>query len=257
MMTGLCMLKRLQYILFYSTLSFISITTSIYASPSIGIGSMYDVFTPETQSLTKRVYNTGTSTAFVRVEILEIDANPKVNQRESTQQEIKAGALTQERLIVSPLRLIIPPSGFQSVRILWPGDREKERYFRVRFTPVLPEVNDGFGVDKDEISQYKKNALDAGVSVLTGYGSVVVMQPKNPLFNTVIDEANKQVSIKNNGNATIILDNIRYCENAKSHCENKSREIILPGRTFILQKKQNNEINLTLIEGDKSKTLEY
>lgn len=55
------MLKRLNFILIYSVLSLISITTSVYASPSIGIGSMYDVFTPETQSLTKRVYNTGTS----------------------------------------------------------------------------------------------------------------------------------------------------------------------------------------------------
>lgn len=257
MMIGLCMLKRLQFILICSTLLLMGITTSIYASPSIGIGNMYDVFTPETQSLTKRVYNTGTSTAFVRVDILEIDANPKINQRESTQKEIKGGSLIQERLIVSPLRLIIPSSGFQSVRILWPGDRKKERYFRIRFTPVLPEENDNFGMSKDEISKYRKNALDVGVNVLTGYGSVVVIQPKNPLFNTVIDDTNKQILIVNNGNTTIILDNIRYCENAKSYCKNKSREIILPGREFILQKKQNNKINFTLIEGDKSKTFNY
>ncbi|MEY2344787.1 hypothetical protein I3679_014795 [Proteus mirabilis] len=32
--------------------------------------------------------------------------------------------------------------------------------------------------------------------MLTGYGSVVVMQAKNPLFNTVIDDTNKQISIK-------------------------------------------------------------
>ncbi|EOJ8668613.1 MULTISPECIES: hypothetical protein [Providencia] len=248
------MLKRIHFIL---TLLLMSITITVCAAPSIGIGSMYDVFTPETQSLTKRVYNTGTSTAFVRVEVLEIDVTPKMNQRESTQKEVDAGSLTQERLIVSPLRLIIPPSGFQTVRILWSGARDKERYFRIRFTPVLPEENDGFGMSKDEITQYKKNALEAGINVLTGYGSVVVMQPEKPLFNTVIDDRNKQIAIINKGNATIILDNIRYCENAKSHCENKSREIILPGREFILQKKQNNKITFTLIEGDKSKSFNY
>ncbi|MFL7853353.1 hypothetical protein AAD046_19265 [Providencia rettgeri] len=248
------MLKRIHFIL---TLLLMSITITVCASPSIGIGSMYDVFTPETQSLTKRVYNTGTSTAFVRVEVLEIDVTPKMNQRESTQKEVDAGSLTQERLIVSPLRLIIPPSGFQTVRILWSGARDKERYFRIRFTPVLPEENDGFGMSKDEITQYKKNALEAGINVLTGYGSVVVMQPEKSLFNTVIDDRNKQIAIVNKGNATIILDNIRYCENAKSHCENKSREIILPGREFILQKKQNNKITFTLIEGDKSKSFNY
>ncbi|MDF7340165.1 hypothetical protein NFG14_18585, partial [Proteus mirabilis] len=52
-------------------------------------------------------------------------------------------------------RLIIPPSGFQTVRILWSGARDKERYFRIRLTPVLPEENDGFGMSKDEITQYK------------------------------------------------------------------------------------------------------
>lgn len=251
------MLERIQFILFYTALSLMSVATSIHASPSIGIGSMYDIFTPEAQSLTKRVYNTGTSTAFVRVEILEIDTNAKKNKRESTQKEIKAGSLTQERLIVSPLRLIIPPSGFQSVRILWSGEREKERYFRIRFTPVLPEINDGFGMDRDEINKYKKKALDVGVNVLTGYGSIVVIQPKNPLFNTVINDENKLFSIKNKGNSTIILDNIRYCENKKSHCENKSREIIFPGREFILQKIHNNKINFTLIEGDNLKVIEY
>ncbi|MCS6742146.1 hypothetical protein NOM94_20140, partial [Acinetobacter baumannii] len=76
-------------------------------------------------------------------------------------------------------------------------------------------------------------------------------------FNTVIDDTNKQISIKNKGNATIILDNIRYCENIKSHCENKAREIILPGREFVLQKKINNKIDFVLIEGDKSNTFNY
>lgn len=98
--------------------------------------------------------------------------------------------------------------------------------------------------------------MDAGINVLTGYGSIVVMQPKKPLFNTVIDDMKKQISIINKGNATITIDNIRYCENTKSYCENKSREIILPGRVFIL-KKQNNKINFTLIEGDKSKSFNY
>ncbi|MEQ5223493.1 hypothetical protein ABN242_15880, partial [Providencia alcalifaciens] len=41
------------------------------SSPVIGIGSMYDIFNPDSKNITKRVYNTGTSTAFVRVDVLE------------------------------------------------------------------------------------------------------------------------------------------------------------------------------------------
>ncbi|EDU61289.1 hypothetical protein PROSTU_00700 [Providencia stuartii ATCC 25827] len=88
---------------------------------------MYDVFTPETQSLTKRVYNTGTSTAFVRVEVLEIDVTPKMNQRESTQKEVDAGSLTQNDSL-SHTRLSFS-SGFQTVRICG-QEREIRTLFR-------------------------------------------------------------------------------------------------------------------------------
>ncbi|WP_247605518.1 hypothetical protein, partial [Providencia rettgeri] len=211
-----------------------SITTSVYALPSIGIGSMYDVFTPDTQSLTKRVYNTGTSTAFVRVDVLEINPEDKGISIESPQKTIDGNKLEKDRLIVSPLRLIIPPSGFQSVRMIWPGEREKERYFRVRFTPVLPQDNDGFEMNKDAIEKYKKEALDIGVNVLTGYGSIVIVQPIDPIFNTVMNKSNGHIKVINNGNATIVLEDIRYCNLNSIDCDISTRQFILPGKTFNL-----------------------
>ncbi|MDN7225643.1 hypothetical protein QZL56_21120, partial [Providencia stuartii] len=74
-------------------------------------------------------------------DVLEITPGDKGISIESSQKTINGNKLEKDRLIVSPLRLIIPPSGFQSVRMIWPGEREKERYFRVRFTPVLPQEN--------------------------------------------------------------------------------------------------------------------
>lgn len=224
------------------------------ATPVIGIGSMYDVMTPGMQSITKRIYNTGDSTAFVRVEILEI--YPK-NQKEVPQKELSGATLERDRLIVTPLRLIIPPTGFQAVRILWPGGRDKERYFRVRFTPVMPETDDSFGLDKTAVSEYRKDTLRAGLNVLTGYGTIVIVQPDRPIFNTVIDDAADSVTVRNNGNTTVSLDNVRQCKSANTDCGAVTREFILPGRTHDVQKKVGFKTNFTLIEGNNKQALSY
>ncbi|HHR6443035.1 TPA: hypothetical protein ACS777_003828 [Providencia alcalifaciens] len=227
------------------------------SSPVIGIGSMYDIFNPDSKNITKRVYNTGTSTAFVRVDVLEITPGDKGISIESSQKTINGNKLEKDRLIVSPLRLIIPPSGFQSVRMIWPGEREKERYFRVRFTPVLPQENDGFEMNKDAIEKYKKEALDVGVNVLTGYGSIVIVQPRDPIFNTVINKSNGHIKVINDGNATIVLEDIRYCNLNSIDCDISTRQFILPGKTFNLENKSESKISFTLVEGSKKKLLNY
>lgn len=229
-----------------------------YATPVIGIGSMYDVLTPDMQSMTKRVYNTGDSTAFVRVELLEINPGSKKGEEEMPQKELSGATPERNRLIVTPQRLIIPPAGFQAVRILWPGKRESERYFRVRFTPVMPEADDSFGLDKKAVNEYRKDTLHAGLNVLTGYGTIVIVQPEKPQFSTAIDSAGAAgITIKNNGNATVSLDNIRQCRTANTDCGAVTREFILPGRTHTVGKKAGYKTNFTLIEGNSKRALSY
>jgi P pilus assembly chaperone PapD len=244
---------------FIFTSVFISVlSASAHATPVIGIGSMYDVMTPEMQSMTKRIYNTGDSTAFVRVEILEINPANKQMKSEVPQKELSGATPERNRLIVTPQRLIIPPAGFQAVRILWPGERKNERYFRIRFTPVMPETDDSFGLDQKAVSEYRKNTLHAGLNVLTGYGTIVIVQPEKPQFNTVIDSAGTAgITIKNNGNATVSLDNIRQCKAANTDCGTVTREFILPGRTHVVQKKDGYKTNFTLIEGNNKRALSY
>ena len=229
-----------------------------WATPTIGIGSMYDVLTPGMQSMTKRIYNTGDSTAFVRVELLEINPGRQAGEKEIAQKELSGTALEHNRLIVTPQRLIIPPGGFQTVRILWPGERHLERYFRVRFIPVMPENDDSFGLDKFAVSEYRKNTLSAGLNVLTGYGTIVIVHPDSPQFNTVIkDAASDSVTVKNAGNATVSLDNIRQCKSANTDCGSVTREFILPGRTYTVRKKDGYKTNFTLIEGNDKRALSY
>jgi len=249
---------KLHFVFAAFFLSVLSTITPAYATPVIGIGSMYDVLTPDMQSMSKRIYNTGDSTAFVRVELLEINPNNKKGAGEVPQKELSGTTPERNRLIVTPQRLIIPPSGFQTIRILWPGERVNERYFRVRFTPVMPETNDSFGLDKTAMNEYRKNTLHAGLNVLTGYGSIVIVQPEKPQFNTVINNASAAgITVKNNGNATVSLDNIRQCKTANTDCGAVTREFILPGRTYTVEKKAGYKTNFTLIEGNSKRVLSY
>jgi P pilus assembly chaperone PapD len=236
----------------------ISVLSPAYATPVIGIGSMYDVLTPDMQSMTKRIYNTGDSTAFVRVELLEINPGSNKGEEEMPQKELSGTTPERNRLIVTPQRLIIPPAGFQAVRILWPGERKSERYFRVRFTPVMPEADDSFGLDKKAVNEYRKDTLHAGLNVLTGYGTIVIVQPEKPQFNTDIDSAGAAgITVKNNGNATVSLDNIRQCRTANTDCGEVTREFILPGRAYTVEKKSGYKKNFTLIEGNSKRALSY
>lgn len=228
-----------------------------HATPVIGIGSMYDVLMPNMQSMTKRIYNTGDSTAFVRVELLEINPGSNNEVTEVPQKELSGTTLERNRLIVTPQRLIIPPSGFQTVRILWPGERVSERYFRVRFTPVMPETDDSFGLDKKAMSEYRKNTLHAGLNVLTGYGTIVIVQPEKPQFNTSVDNEISAITIKNNGNATISLDNLMQCKTVNTDCSIVTREFILPGKKHTVEKKPGYGTNFTLIEGDSKRVMSY
>lgn len=222
------------------------------ASPAIGIGSMYDLLQPGENNLVKKVYNSGDSTAFVRVDILEIRLDGKGGEQELVPQKLDGDALNKNRLIATPQRMIIPPSEFQSVRLLWPGTREKERYYRVRFTPVAPDKKNDFGLTEQQLNEYK-SSIKAGVNILTGYGSILYVMPDNAVFNTVVTNSSGSVSITNSGNATVVIDDVRQCSEKNNECSSPTRAFVIPGRNFVIKKDNGKNVRFRLHEAKKSK----
>lgn len=112
------------------------------AGPAINVGVVYDYLEGDRSSYLKRVYNGGTSTAFIKVNVLEIVYNADGTSREvpvASMTDAKGAATNRDGLMASPARLIVPAGGRQGTRLLYMGQRDKERYFRVRFIPVVPE----------------------------------------------------------------------------------------------------------------------
>lgn len=226
-----------------------------HAGPAINVGVVYDYLDGDKSTYLKRVFNGGDATAFVKINILEIvyDADgtareiPLVNQTEAN---------ARDGLMASPARLIVPANGMQGSRLVFMGEREQERYFRVRFVPVVPEKEDEFAVAEEERDEYKKG-LSAGVNVLAGYGTVFFVRPRETRFNSVISNEATRYEVRNSGNSTVVVDEFRNCSaNNERDCQPTTKHHVLPGRSFKFDKQSGREYNFMLIEGKSSKPIE-
>lgn len=197
------------------------------AAPELNVGGLYDYLDGDKSTLLKRVRNSGDTTAFVKVSVAEL-----IYDEAGVAHEVDTDglALEQRGLVASPARLIVPAQGMQAVRLLYRGDRDKERYFRLRFMPVLPELGDGFAVDEQEAAQYR-DSLTAGVNLLAGYGSLLFVRPAQARFHTPVQRENGQLTVANEGNSTVVLDHFRQCQVAGEKCDSATKHHLLPGRS--------------------------
>lgn len=242
----------LRPFLFAAMLTLI-IQSSAISAPSISIGSMTD-FIYNTSTLAKRIYNNGDSTAFVRVTIDEIVYG---DDNESKEIPLDSEALISGKgsgLISSPSRLIIPVDGMQTNRLMFTGERKHERYYRVRYIPVVPSDNAEFGLSLNEAKEYK-DKISAGVMVLTGFGSIVTVAPESSKFDTLIAGKGNNLRITNNGNTSIFISDLKYCDNNKKNCSAASNIQLRPGRVFTRSAPKHLTWQYTLTEGDKKQSL--
>ncbi|MGI4838765.1 MAG: hypothetical protein ACRYF9_14205 [Janthinobacterium lividum] len=165
---------RFAFAVLYGALTF-----TAQAAPNINVGPIFDYLDGAQSTYLKRIYNSGDSTAFVRVNISEI-----LYAADGTRSEIPLDTTTpidqRKGLVASPARLIIPANGMQPTRLLYMGERDRERYYRVRYVPVVPEKEDQFAVSEQEREAYKAS-LSAGINVMASYGAIFSCAPWIPV----------------------------------------------------------------------------
>ncbi|KJZ43491.1 pilus assembly protein [Pseudomonas fluorescens] len=224
------------------------------AGPQINVGTVYDYLDADKSTYLKRVFNSGDSTAFVKVNVLEIVYDTEGTPREIPVETAADGA-SRNGVMASPARLIVPALGMQGTRLLYMGERDRERYFRVRFVPVVPEKEDDFVVSGEERDDYKKT-LSAGVNVMTGFGTIFFVRPKDARFESAINETGSRYELRNNGNTVVIVDEFKSCSlTNESDCGATTKHHVLSGKTFGFDKEKGREYRFILIEGDSKKVL--
>lgn len=243
-------MKRLLPVLLLSLFA-----QTAHAGPSINVGVVYDYLSGDKSTYLKRIFNGGTSTAFVKVEILEILYDLQGVAREVPLKN-QADGSSRDGLMASPARLIVPVNGMQGTRLLYMGERDSERYFRVRYIPVMPVKEDAFAVSEEEREAYKET-LQAGVSVLAGYGTVFFVRPKDTRYDTRIENGSAKYVLRNNGNSVILVDEFKDCVAANLvECHPTTKNHVLPGRTFSFDKEPGREYRFKLVEGETQKSHE-
>ncbi|VXA77901.1 MULTISPECIES: fimbrial biogenesis chaperone [Aeromonas] len=211
----------------------------VFAFADISVGTLYDYMFAEKNTLLKRVRNFGDETAFVKITLAEIvygaDGVPKERQ-------LQEEGLRQ--LVTSPSRLIIPAGGSQSSRFIYMGERDTERYFRVRFIPVKPQSND------IEALPFK-NQISAGVNIMTGFGSILFVAPKKANYDTRFIRENGSIYVENRGNSTVVLDYLERCDINGGGCSEPEIIHILPGVKKQISKGGTKIVRFELVEGKK------
>lgn len=223
------------------------------AGPELNVGGLYDYLDAGRSTLVKRVRNGGDSTAFVKVSVAELVYDSNGVAREV---DIDSRTLEQRGLVVSPARLIVPARGMQSVRLLYRGARDQERYFRLRFIPVLPESGDGFAVSEAQAKAYG-DSLKAGVQLLAGYGTLLFVRPEASRYQTPVRQQGGQLVIANQGNTTVVLDHFRQCSVDGSDCATATKHHLLPGRSREFPEQPGREYRFDLHEGDKRQEMAF
>lgn len=218
------------------------------AAPNIHVGAMYEYAEPGKGALLKRVRNTGDATAFVRVQISEVRYAADGSHHEVPVSGTDAG------LVASPSRLIVPAQGQQATRLLVLGDRSAERYYRVRFVPVLPQSEDEFALTDAQRDAYRQE-LSAGVNVLTGYGVFVIVHPDQPRYDVQTDTQDGYVQLRNAGNTTVVLDDIRQCsaQDKAARCAPSRKVHLLPNRSERFTRSAEHLHRFQIVEGDSRK----
>lgn len=226
------------------------------AAPAIHVGAMYEYIDGNHSTLLKRVRNSGDATAFVRVQITEVryGADEKPQEVEIDHQQAAAGASS---LVASPSRLIVPAQSQQSARLLYQGDRQQERYYRVRFVPVLPQSLDEFALSEAEGEAYRQE-LSAGVNVLTGYGVFVIVRPSNARYDVRTEETEQHFLLRNAGNTTVVLEDVRECSGrgAAQTCSEPRKIHLLPQRTQQFARRSGTQHSFEIVEGDARRALQ-
>ncbi|MBF8723386.1 molecular chaperone [Pseudomonas guariconensis] len=234
-------------------LALLLVPLAAHAAPEINVGGLYDYLEEGKSTALKRIYNSGTATAFIKVSVAELVYDQDGEPREVDLEQLP---LEQRGVVASPARLIVPARGQQSVRLLYRGERDKERYFRLRFIPVLPEKDDGFSLSEAQAQDYR-DSLKAGVQLLAGYGTLLFVRPTGSRYQTPMTQQGGQLVVTNNGNATVVLDNFRHCAVAGRDCVDPTKHHLLPGVTRKFPEQPGREYRFELQEGSKREVLAF
>ena len=190
------------------------------ASAQVAVEGIQRAFLPGERPIQNvPVKNTSTDQIFrIESRVRLADKQPDGTEILSETQDIR----------IAPSTFILRPGEERIVRLMLtkPADKDKERAYRISFMPATPP--------KDE--QSERNAISAGVTVLTTMGLYVTVVPQNMQPNLTYTRDASGITFRNEGNVSVELKRIsNFCfDEEKTDCMMLPGQWITPGFSWRL-----------------------
>ena len=192
--------------------------------------------------------------AFVNVGVYRLN-NPGGDQEDLTPVELSDDA----DVYAMPNQVVVPAGGVRTVRVYLTEKmkRDRDRYFRIRFSPSTLPV--------DEEGSPTKKSAKSSLFIGMGAGQLLMVNKSNPLFDTKVYvqktlAGTSELVLHNKGDSFIRLEKMKTCytKDQKKPCQYTSGKHINAGAIKKLPiHKSISTIVVELIEGDKTRTVEY
>ena len=118
----------------------------------------------------------------------------------------------------------------------------------------MPEKSDDFALSAAERSEYEKE-LAVGVSVMAGFGTIVIVHPTGARYATEFKEDAGSFTVINNGSSTVVLDELKECDTKGTNCLPPRKVHLLPQRSEALSKDGQKTYQFSLVEGSQEKPI--
>jgi P pilus assembly chaperone PapD len=144
------------------------------------------------------IVNDSDERSYVAIEPREIISPGSANERPFVSPDPEALGL-----IASPARMVLEPRQRRTIRLAAiASDLSRERVYRVTVKPVAGDVT----------------SEQSGLKLLVGYDLLVLARPSTPTLALVAKRDQHEVTLVNNGNASVELSDGKQCEKSGAPC---------------------------------------
>ncbi|TQO88855.1 hypothetical protein [Vibrio cholerae] len=200
------------------------------ASNTIRLDSLYQRLDNQQNYKDVRVYNDSKNLAFVSVSVVEV-MNPGAQEEQVKEPDFGNGPL------ISTKALMIPAESSRSVRVYYPEtiSRDADRFFRIRFTPVMPTKEHGF-----TDSQLKSaKTVESNFKLSFAWGVLLSVVKKSPnLDYKVYLDSSKNLVFENTGDSLVTIKSVLLCSES-NECKN------ITGKPLRVLSKQSKGISIS------------
>ncbi|CSC05182.1 putative fimbrial protein TcfA [Vibrio cholerae] len=200
------------------------------ASNTIRLDSLYQKLDNQQNYKDVRVYNDSKNLAFVSVSAVEV-MNPGAKEEHVKETDFGNGPL------ISTKALMIPAESSRSVRVYYPEtiSRDADRFFRIRFTPVMPTKEHGF-----TDSQLKSaKTVESNFKLSFAWGGLLAVVKNSPNLDYKVHlEASNNLVFENTGDSLVTIKYLSLCSE-DNQCKN------ITAKPFRVLSKQSKKIPIS------------